>query len=175
MSAVSRAADAACCNSIRLGTAHIGAYPTVLGAPSGRAQTPASDTYRQAAIDALQEARVDARPAVCGMRIMVREIRGVLRQTLVSFREDHLYSSHFRILRRISLGPRVRCSPQPIRSRHRRLHDKPVRYPRVTCPGICPPGTINKRRANPPHGGKAYCRAEVCAVVLSERDTSGCH
>jgi hypothetical protein len=127
MSAVSRAADAACCNSIRLGTAHIGAYPTVLGAPSGRAQTPASDTYRQAAIDALQEARVDARPAVCGMRIMVREIRGVLRQTLVSLREDHLYSSHFRILRRIGLGPRVRCSPQPIRSRHRRLHDKAVR------------------------------------------------
>src|ERR1700733_357714 len=127
MSAVSRAADAACCNSIRLGTAHIGAYPTVLRAPSGRAQTPAFDTYRPAAVDALQEAGVDAWSAVCGMRVMVREIRGVLRQTLVSLREDHLYSSHFRILRRIGLGPRVRCSPQPIRSRHRRLHDKAVR------------------------------------------------
>ncbi len=98
----SPASDAACRYSIRLDAASSRLRRCYVTAP-GRAQPSPFDTCRQTATDAVQQAPVVAQSAAGGMRVMVRQIRGVLRQALVSCRKDYLYASQFRVLRRIGL------------------------------------------------------------------------
>ena len=49
---------------------------------------------------------------------IMRQIRSMLRQSLVFFCECHLRMSRFTVMDCVGLVPRIRCSPQPIGSLH---------------------------------------------------------